>query len=84
MHFKSNVIMYGVPIIMYDIIISVSGYEEGCEMRIFIRCTWSRLYQPHQSNKGNYLKAYLYFNSCVFVTLKMGFEIINIVTHSKT
>lgn len=53
--------MYILSIITYDIIISVSGYEESCEMRIFVRCTWARLYQPHQSNKGKYFKTYLYF-----------------------
>lgn len=76
MNLKLNAFLYGVSIIMYNIVISVSGYEEGCEMRIFVRCTWARLYQPHQSNKGKYFKTYLYFNYCVFayVTPKIVFE----------
>lgn len=58
-----------VSIIMYDVIISVSGYKEGCEMRIFIRCTWARLYKPHQSNKGKYFRKKMLISTVVYLLI---------------
>jgi len=56
-----------VLIIMYDVIIFVSGYKEGCEMRIFIRCTWARLYKPHKSNKGKYFRKKMFISVVVYL-----------------